>query len=274
MHPAALGTRGSIAGAALLSTCVCSIDKIAFGAAAGGMVSTRFGANLYTLSFGTALALIVAGLAARSRAAGVRAAVGALGLGVGLALSPPSVMHGTVPNAAQFAGFALTIAGMAAVVWAFLTTFSTEHPGADTCCASGLGCAAGCSCCVTSGALSSLLVAAGVTLPPPPFADGIPYVAFMTVALLALYQLAGPRLTLVAFVGAVIAFGGDETLKLLPNDVELLPRLMVTALGTGIVFWAVARGFRSAGATAAPRSRVHSDDPLAASTRTRQLAGV
>jgi hypothetical protein len=273
MLSAALGTRGSIAGAALLSTCVCSIDKIAFGAAAGGMLSTRFGANLYTLISGTALVLIVTGLAARSRAAGVRAAVGAVGLGAGLALSPPSVMHGTLPSAAQLAGFTLTIAGMAAVVWAFLTTFSTQQPGADTCCAGGLGCAAGCSCCVTSGAVSSLLVAVGVTLPPAPFADGIPYIVFMSVALLGLYHLGGRRLTLLASTGAVIAFGGDETLKLLPNDVELLPRLIVTAIGTGVVFWAVARGFQTA-RKASGRHSTGRIDAFGGTTRERELAGV
>lgn len=240
--------RAAGVGAAVLATCWCSIDKIAFGTAGAGMLGTRFGANLYTGVFLLALALILVGLASRSRAAGIPALAGVLLLTGGLVLSPPSAMHYTTPALLEIAGFVLMLGGAGALVWAFLRAFPTRRPRSAACAASGFGAAAGCACCVSSGAVAGFAVAMGATIPAAPWQDGIPYALFMAIAIGGLYKLAGGRWALLALAGAVVAFGGDEALKpLLADDYELLPRLVVTLAGTGLVVWAFAGAFRDTG---------------------------
>lgn len=238
--------RSAAIGATVLAACWCSIDRIVLGAGAAGMLGTRFGANLYTGIFLGALALILVGLVRRSAEARLPAALGVGLLGGALVLSPPSAMHYTTPTLAEIGGFVLMLGGAAAVVWAFLRAFPTRRPGAAACAAGGFGAAAGCACCVSSGAVAGFAVALGATIPAAPWQDGIFFVAFMAVAVAGLYALAGPRWALLALAGAVVAFGGDEALKpLLADQYELLPRLAITLAGTGIIMWAFTGAFGS-----------------------------
>lgn len=257
-------------GATVLAACWCSIDRIVLGAGAAGMLGTRFGANLYTGIFLAALVLILAGLVRRAAAARVPAIAGVSLLAGGLLLSPPSAMHYTTPAPSEIAGFVLMLSGAGAVVWAFLRAFPTRRPGAAACAAGGFGAAAGCACCVSSGAVAGFAVALGATIPAAPWQDGIFFAVFMAVAVAGLYWLAGPRWALLGLVGAVVAFGGDEGLKpLLPDQFELLPRLAVTLAGTGIIMWAFAGAFREmARGGLALRAGAAPDDPLAAGSAT------
>lgn len=237
-------SRMAAVGATVLATCFCSIDRIAFGAGGTGMLGTRFGLNLYTSIFLFALALILVGLTFRARAARLPALTGVLLLAGGLMLSPPSSMHYTTPTLSEIAGFVLMLGGAGALVWGFLRAWPTRRPGAAAVAAGGFGAAAGCACCVASGAVAGFMVSVGFTMPAAPWQDGIFFVPFMALAVAGLYRLAGARWALIALAGAVIAFGGDEGLKpLLAPEVALLPRLVVTLAGTGLVVWAFAGAF-------------------------------
>lgn len=241
-----VASRSTAVGVTLLATCLCQMDRIVFGTGAAGMLGTRFGANLYTGLFGTALLLIAAGLVVRRRDVTRWAAFGVAGMGAGLLLSPPSAMHGTLPTGLQITGYVAMLAGAVALVWGFLQAYPTRRPGPARMAAGGFGAAAGCSCCVNSGAIAGLAVAAGATLPGAPLVDGIPYVLFMAVAIYGLHRLAGRRYALVALAGAVLAFGGDEGLKpLMDGRIELIARLAVSGAGTALVVWAFARAFGS-----------------------------
>lgn len=262
--------RSAAVGATVLAACWCSIDKIVLGAGGMGMLGTRFGVNLYTGVFLAALTLILVGLARRSQAARIPAAAGVVLLAGALVLSPPSAMHYTTPTLSEIGGFVLMIAGAAAVVWAFLKAFPTRRPGAAACAAGGFGAAAGCACCVASGAVAGFAVALGATIPAAPWQDGIFYAAFMALAVAGLYRLAGPRWALLALAGGVIAFGGDEALKpLLPDQYELLPRLAITLAGTGVIMWAFTGAFgRMARGEPALRTGPAPEDPRVAATAT------
>lgn len=237
-------SRMAAVGAAVLATCFCSIDRIVLGAAGAGMLGTRFGPNLYTSIFMGALALILVGLSFRARAARPQAFAGVLLLGSALALSPPSAMHYTTPAPSEIAGFVLMLAGAAALVWGFLRAFPTRRPRAAACATGGFGAAAGCACCVSSGAVAGFMVTLGFTMPAAPWQDGIYFVPFMALAVAGLYQLGGSRWAVLALLGALVAFGGDEALKpLLAPEAALLPRLAITLAGTGLVVWAFAGAF-------------------------------
>lgn len=263
---AANAGRSAGAGATILATCFCSIDKIVLGAAGVTMLGTRFGPNLYTGVFAAGLALLGVGLGLRSSSARFPALAGVLLLGGGLVLAPPSAMHGVEPTTANLAGYGAMVLGAAALVWGFLRAFPTPKTGPAACSAGAFGAAAGCSCCVASGGIAGFAVALGFTIPDPPLADGIFYVPLMAVAAVAMYRFAGGRWALLVAAGALLAFGGDEVLKILPDAVELLPRLVVTLAGTALVVWAFGRAFSQEGGDAEP-ARVaalgSSDGPVA-----------
>lgn len=265
--------RSAAIGATILAACWCSIDRIVLGAAGTGMLGTRFGTNIYTGIFLGALVLILAGLARRSVAARGPVAAGVVLLAGGLVLSPPSAMHYTTPALSEIFGFVLMLGGAAAVVWAFLRAFPTRRPRSAACAAGGFGAAAGCACCVSSGAVAGFAVALGATIPAAPWQDGIFYAVFMAVAVAGLYRLAGPRWALLALAGAVVAFGGDEALKpLLPDQYELLPRLAITLAGTGVIMWAFAGAFGSMGRGEPARATSPAaDGPLPAGAQDRPV---
>lgn len=265
------GTEGAAIGATILASCLCSIDKIVLGAGAAGMLGTRFGGNLYTGLFLAALVLILGGLTLRAPAARLPALAGVLLLAGGLVLSPPSAMHYTQPSLSEIGGFVTMLLGAGAIVWAFLRAFPTRRPRAAGFAAGGFGAAAGCACCVSSGAVAGFAVALGATIPAAPFQDGIFYVAFMAVTLAGLYMLAGKKYALLGLLGGFLAFGGDEALKpFVANDVELLPRLLITLAGTGLIVWTLARAFgemRAEEPARRPLSGI-SDGPLVAGSAT------
>lgn len=242
-----LGAGSSAAGAGVLATCLCSTSVFTLGGVAlgGAVVALNLHAALFSLAGG----LVVAGLASRSPLAGGRAALGFALLVVGYLLAPPAVMsRSAVHTTEHLVGFGFTVAGVAAVVWGFLTAFPTRKPRPAALAAGGFGAAAGCSCCMATGALTWLGAATGLSIPAAPFADGLPFALFMGIAIAGLYRLAGPRPALLALAGAVLAFAGDEALKpLLADSVERVPRLLATLAGTLVVMAAFARAF---GATA------------------------
>lgn len=249
------------AGGTLLATCLCPAGRILFGGGTA-MASTRPGINVYTIVLGTAALLIVLGLGRISRRAAILATAGAATFFVANLVAPQPTMaaralgtHG--PQ--HFLGFALLLTGIGLIVSGFLSAFPTRrNTGASRCAAGAFGAAAGCACCVSIGSAVWLGVGAGAlsAIPASPWADGVPFMALMLVAALALHRVAGPHWALLALAGAVIAIGGDEGLKpLLADDIELLPRLLVTLLGTATIMYAFVRGFAAAGAGASPPPR-------------------
>jgi hypothetical protein len=261
MNRLQLGAGSATAGAGVLATCLCSTAKFTLGglALAGGVVAVNVHAALILLAAG----FVMAGLATRSPGAAMRAGLGFALLAGGYLLAPPAVMSRTaIHTPSNLLGFGLTLAGVAAVVWAFLMAFPTRHPRAATFAAGGFGAAAGCSCCMATGALVWLGAAAGLTVPQSPFADGLPFALFMGIAVAALHRLAGRRVALLALAGAVVAFAGDEALKpLLPDDIERFPRLLATLAGMMIVAGAFARAFEGARSPTAPAPLTSEPNP-------------
>ena len=271
------------AGATLLATCVCGMGQIVFGVAAArsmAVAANSFGATIFTGIMALATAMIVFGLWGRSRAAGRRAVLGGVLFWLGYLLAPPMVMNARhAHTSAHLIGFLVVLAGIAGLVWAFLTAFPARNRRAATGAAAGFGAAVGCSCCLASGAATWLAVAlTGVTIPGGPFGDGIPYVIFMGAAVVFLQRLGGNRVAALALAGAVVSFGGDEVLKLLADDIERLPRLIVAFAGTAIIMVAFARGFSPAPPTVpavlSPDDEPRRGPPVRPRRRMRAAVGV
>lgn len=238
-----IASRSAPAGAAALATCLCSTAKFSMGGLflAGGVVALNLHAGLAVVAAG----LVLWGLAKRSSGAAARAVLGFGLLAAGYLLAPPAVMsRSAIHTPMSLVGFALTLLGFAALAWAFFAAYPTRKPGAAAATTGSLAAAAGCSCCMATGAMVWLGAAGGMAVPPSPYADGVPFVLFVAVALAGVYRLAGARPMLIALGGATVALLGDEALKpLLADDIERFPRLLVTLAGMGVVMWGVSRAF-------------------------------
>lgn len=254
MSPLRIGTGGAVVGAGVLATCTCFTT----GVALGGLALAGVPLSLHAALVVAAAALVLGGLAGRSLPAFARAAGGLLLFGAGyLLVPPPAAVPEAGYTAAQLAGFALTLAGVAGVAWAFVTAFPTRRPGAAACAAGGLGAAAGCSCCTSAGALYGFAVAVGIG----PFSgivprEYLPHFLFIGIACAGLYRLAGARLALTAFLAAVLGFTSPRILRLLIDwEMSPVPGRITELAGTAVVMWAFARGFavaRRPAASAAP----------------------
>lgn len=202
MDRLSLSGGSSVAGAGLLTTCMCTFGSVGFGLmAAGGLAAIPV--NLQAGLTLAAAGLILYGVSRRSRKGAFRAFVGFAILGAGYFLAPPSIMNsGALPySASQLFGFGLYPVGAGFVVAGFLTAFRSAQPLAAGTAMSGVALASGCACCMVNGALNGLGAGAGLSL-----SGGGVFLAGMGLAGAGLARMGGLRPMILAAAGAALVW--------------------------------------------------------------------
>ncbi|MBW3534801.1 MAG: hypothetical protein KY453_06210, partial [Gemmatimonadetes bacterium] len=267
-------TGPSLAGASMIAACSC-------GAATGTVallgVAGVDAANpaVHPFFVGAGASLLVWGLWQRGRRPGLMALGGIALLTAAAALAPPSVMTSTgFPHPpVHLAGFGLYFAAAAVIALAFLTAFPPPKKGGGMA-AAGMAVAAGCTCCMVTGALAGLLGTVGIGLPWI-YSQPVIFVAAMGLVTYGLWRMAGWKAAGLVPVGALVAWGGPELLAMVAEEMLLFginmrwaPAYLITVAGLGIVFYGFVRAYRiaSADATSAVLEGVELVSPAPAAT--------
>lgn len=219
MNRFSLAGGSSIAGAGLLTTCMCTFSSVGFGMmAAGGLavIPVNFQAGLVLAAAG----LVLFGMARRSQKGAFRAFVGFVIMGAGYFLAPPAIMNsGALPySASQLFGFGLYPVGAGLIVAGFLTTFRTARPVAAGTAMGGVALASGCACCMVNGALNGMGAAAGLSL-----SGGSVFLAGMGVAGAGLARMGGLRPVILAAVGGTLAWNASAVADLFLSGAARAP---------------------------------------------------
>jgi hypothetical protein len=248
----------SLGGVALFGTCVCTFSKVGIGAmTVGGLTLMPF--NLQAGLVLLAVALILTGLARRSRRAFLLGLLGFGLIGTGYLLSPPSIMTpGALPyDASQLFGFGLYPLGATVAIAAFLDAFRSANPKAAATSMGGMAMAAGCSCCMVNGALNGLGASAGLGLTGP----GVFFTGMGLVAA-GFIWMGSARAAALAGVGALISHTAPQIAGLLlaggaraPLSVSIrFAGLLIVASGFVLAYRAARRRLEArAAATAIAR---------------------
>lgn len=227
----------------MLATCLCSFHHISIGAVVVGALLIA-PLSLQTGLIISAVALVLAGLALRSRAAFVRG-LGAFGmLGVGYLLAPPAIMTtDALPySPAQISGLVLYAIGAGLLVLAFLAAYRTPKRAAAATSMSGMVAATGCGCCMVNGALTGLGHAAGLGLT----GTGM-FLGAGALMAAGLFWMGRIRPALLAASGAAFAWGAPRLARLVfDGPVGPAVRVSLTFVGVGIVLFAFVHAYRVA----------------------------
>lgn len=261
--------RAALGGTAVLMACACgTAANSAKLLALGGIgASTKV---VHPVFIAAAAGLIVYGLWRTLRSSAYLALAGFGVLAVGAALTPPMSMSSrAMPwNGVQVFGAGLYLVAAALLGYAFWRAFPSPKPAASGTAIGGVALAAGCTCCMVTGALAGLAVTGGASTAfqssHPIFWTGMALVA------LGLFRLGGWRAAAFVPVGALIVEFGTDPLALtgdwLVGDANLrsYPSYLITLLGTGTILYGFAVAYRRARTPAAvpvPPFREHAPEP-------------
>ncbi|MEO7238078.1 MAG: hypothetical protein ABIZ96_05635 [Gemmatimonadales bacterium] len=246
-----------LGGSAILMACACGAAVNSAKLIGIGGLTVSSGVFLPAF-IGVAAALIIHGLWCIARIAAVLAACAFAVLVAGAALTPQSAMViKALPwDVSQMTGAGLYVVAAGILVYAFWGAFPSPRPAASGVAMSGAALAAGCTCCMVTGAVAGLAATAGANVS---VVESTPLLfwAGLTLAAAGLLRLGGLRAALWVPAGGLIIKYGPQVLKLTGDwmvsgvNLRFLPSYLITIAGAGAIMY----GFSLAYEVAHSRSR-------------------
>ena len=260
-------TRASLGGTSIVMACACgtaasSVQLLALG---GVGATTKL---VHPLFLGVGAALIIYGLWRTARVSAYIALAGFAVLGVGAAITPPSVMTMTgglasesgimamganpgVPwSGMHMFGASLYVVAAAIIGYAFWLAFPSRKPGASALAIGGVALATGCTCCLVDGAVAGMAVTAGASAA----FESTPmiYWSALGAVALGLYRLGGVRAAMWVPIGAAVVKFGPSALKLTGDwmaagvNLRFIPSYLLTVAGAAIILYGFVVAYRTA----------------------------
>jgi hypothetical protein len=253
MNGHTVATGSALGGAAWLAACSCGVATGTVGLLAlGGVTATN--PVVHPVLVGVGAALLLGGLWHVSRTAAAWAAAGLMLIAGGAVLAPPSSMTlANIPHSGlQFGGLWLYLGGAALIVVGFLEAYPPPTRNA-TVAASGMAVAAGCNCCMVTGALAGILGTVGFGMPWI-YSEPVIFWTAMGLVTYGLFRVGGWRPAALVPVGALVIWGGPQVLRALWPDMMLqdvnlrfIPAFLVVLAGLGLILYGFVLAYRLAG---------------------------
>lgn len=204
--------------------------------------------TMYALIVAAGVVLFLLGIG-RRREAWVMAALGSLSLLVAGLLAPPRIMRdGYLFTSANLFGFSFYLITVGLLIWAAVRLYRPDRTAATFAALGGVGVAAGCPCCLSSGAVKFLALESGLTpawLVSRPVLLGLALV----VSSAGLVSAARKRAIVWLIAGAIVVYPLERAVEILVPSMTL-QGMNLTFL-SGYPFWLVGTGLMLFGASRA-----------------------